>query len=142
VAVPLLARWLPTNQGVLWRSADSYGGPVVHAGALYATYYPEEGPGGTSLNRLDLDDGSLSLSIPGHAYLTSEGDSVVGVADTIHYSGNNGQQQCAGEVRGDDRTAGVCAAREGTVVVGRCSSDSSDAGVLGCEFVVIGVGGQ
>src|SRR5699024_6661238 len=130
VAVPLLARWLPTNQGVLWRSADSYGGPVVHAGALYATYYPEEGPGGTSLNRLDLDDGSLSLSIPGHAYLTSEGDIVARVADTIHYYDHNGQQQWTAEVPGDDGTAGVYAAREGTVVVGRCSRDPSDAVVL------------
>ncbi|HLS64510.1 MAG TPA: hypothetical protein VK060_14100 [Ruania sp.] len=142
VAVPLLARWLPTNQGVLWRSADSYGGPVVHAGALYATYYPEEGPGGTSLNRLDLDDGSLSLSIPGHAYLTSEGDIVARVADTIHYYDHNGQQQWTAEVPGDDGTAGVYAAREGTVVVGRCSRDPSDAVVLGCQFVGIGPGGQ
>src|SRR5699024_325948 len=109
VAVPMLALWLPTNQGVLWRSEDSFGRPLVHAGELYTAYWPGEGPAGTSLNRVALDDGSLSLSIPGHAYLTAEGDIVARVGDQVHYYDKGGQQQWTAEGPGGGGTPGVCA---------------------------------
>src|SRR5699024_8913170 len=142
VAVPMLALWLPTNQGVLWRSEDSFGRPLVHAGELYTAYWPGEGPAGTSLNRVALDDGSLSLSIPGHAYLTAEGDIVARVGDQVHYYDKGGQQQWTAEVPGEEGTPGVYAARDGHVVVARCTRDEDDQSLLYCQFVGIGPDGQ
>src|SRR5699024_11114559 len=75
VGVPLVARWLPTQEGIIQETDLPRGLPVVVAGQTYLAYDTGHGPEGASLIQADLADGSLAWSIAGTGSVTSKGES-------------------------------------------------------------------
>src|SRR5699024_1910870 len=122
VGVPLVARWLPTQEGIIRGADSSRGRPVVVAGHTYLAYGTGNGPAGVSLSQVNLADGSRAWSITGLVYLTREGEAVAQEEGMIRYYDSQGQLLWETEEPDDeDEAVRIVAAHSGDVVVDMCT---------------------
>src|SRR5699024_6314698 len=140
VGVPLVARWLPAQEGITQETDLPRGRPVVVAGQTYLAYDRGNGPEGASLIQADLADGSLAWSIAGTAYLTSKGEAVTEEEGVIRYYDSEGELLWETEVPYRQYSPWIVAARSGHVVVYTCEKANDSA--TECHYVGLDTSGD
>ena len=140
VGVPLVARWLPAQEGIIQETDLPRGLPVVVAGHTYLAYGAGKGPEGASLIQADLADGSLAWSIAGTVYLTSEGAAVTEEEGVIRYYDSEGELLWETEVPYRQHSPWVVAARSGHVVVYTC--EKAGESTTECHYIGLDTSGD